>query len=63
MEYLRTVFVSRETCDTKMTTQDNKLDELSIALRELHVDALTTKRLVWGILGTAVTIAVKLIFG
>lgn len=63
IEYLKTLFVSRETCDNKMTIQDDRFDALSGTLRELQVDATTTKRLVWGILGAAVTIAIKLIFG
>lgn len=63
MEFLRAAFVTRDSCDNKMSLQDEKLDSLNIALREIHTDATITKRLVWGILGTAVTIAIKLIFG
>lgn len=63
MEYLRAAFVTRDSCDNKMNIQEEKLDAMNISLQEIHTDSVTTKRLVWGILGTAVTIAVKLILG
>lgn len=63
IEYLRTVFVSRETCDTKNDQQEKEIIDLKMSITSIQ----TKLNMLLGILGAigvaVLSIAVKLLFG
>ena len=62
IEYLRTIFVSRETCDTKNDKQEEEIIELKMSITSIQTK-LNMLLGVLGAIGVAVlSIAVKLLF-
>ena len=63
VEYLKTIFVSRETCDTKNDQQERDIIELKMSITSIQ----TKLNMLLGILGAigvaVLSIAVKLMFG
>lgn len=63
MEYLRSVFITRDSCDNKMGLQNDKLDKLSMEMQELSAVHRVTNKLLWGVISALIPIVIKLLFG